>query len=64
MAILFELVIPRAFPSVLKAGDPWGIPSIYPALIVSVLFLVLGSLFSPKPKPEELQAFFSKKEAS
>ncbi len=58
-AILFELVIPRAFPSVLKAGDPWGIPSIYPALLVSVFFLVAGSLLSPKPKPEELKTFFT-----
>ncbi len=62
MAILFELVIPRVFPSVLRGGDPWGIPSIYPALLVSVLFLVAGSLLSPKPKPEELKIFFPKKD--
>ena len=60
-AIVYELVIPRAFPSVLKAGDPWGIPSIYPALLVSVFFLVAGSLLSPKPKPEELKTFFANK---
>jgi Na+/proline symporter len=59
-AVLCELVIPRAFPSVLKGGDPWGIPSIYPALLVSVFFLVAGSLLSPKPKPEELKTFFTK----
>lgn len=62
MAIVFELVIPRAFPSVLKGGDPWGIPSIYPAIVVSVLFLVIGSLLSPKPKAEQLEIFFPKKE--
>jgi Na+/proline symporter len=62
MAIIFELVIPRAFPSVLKGGDPWGIPSIYPAIVVSVLFLVIGSYLSAKPKPEELETFFPKKE--
>jgi SSS family solute:Na+ symporter/sodium/proline symporter len=62
MAIVFELVIPRAFPSVLRGGDPWGIPSIYPAIVVSVLFLVVGSLLSPKPKPEQLEKFFPKKE--
>jgi Na+/proline symporter len=61
-AILLELVIPRVFPSVLKGGDPWGIPSIYPALVVSVLFLVVGSYLSPKPKPEELKIFFPDKE--
>ena len=57
-AILFELVIPSAFPNVLKGGDPWGIPSIYPALAVSLLFLIIGSLASAKPKPEELAVFF------
>jgi SSS family solute:Na+ symporter/sodium/proline symporter len=62
MAIVFELVIPRAFPSVLKGGDPWGIPSIYPAIVVSVLFLVIGSYLSAKPKPEELETFFPKKQ--
>jgi SSS family solute:Na+ symporter/sodium/proline symporter len=57
-AILFELVIPSAFPNVLKGGDPWGIPSIYPALAVSLLFLIIGSLASAKPKPEELAVLF------
>ena len=57
-AILFGLVIPNAFPNVLKGGDPWGIPSIYPALAVSLLFLIIGSLASAKPKPEELAVFF------
>jgi SSS family solute:Na+ symporter/sodium/proline symporter len=61
MAILFELVIPRAFPSVMKGGDPWGIPSIYPAIIVSVLCLVIGSLVTEKPRAEELQKFFPEK---
>jgi Na+/proline symporter len=62
MAIIFELGIPHAFPSVLKGGDPWGIPSIYPAIVVSVLFLVIGSYLSAKPKPEELETFFPKKQ--
>ncbi len=57
-AILFELVIPNAFPNVLKGGDPWGIPSIYPALAVSLLFLIIGSLASPKPGPEQLIKLF------
>jgi Na+/proline symporter len=60
-AILFELVIPNVFPHVLKGGDPWGIPSIYPALAVSLLFLIIGSLASAKPKPEELAVFFQGK---
>jgi len=57
-AILFELVIPTIFPNVLKGGDPWGIPSIYPALTVSLLFLIIGSLASAKPRPEELVKLF------
>ncbi len=61
MALVFELVIPNAFPSVLKGGDPWGIPSIYPALAVSLLFLVVGSLLTKKPSPEQLETFFPAK---
>jgi len=43
-------------------GDPWGIPIIYPALIVSLGSLILVSLFTKKPKPEELKTFFPDKE--
>jgi len=42
-------------------GDPWGIPIIYPALIASLGALIIGSLLTPKPKPEELAKFFPKK---
>jgi SSS family solute:Na+ symporter/sodium/proline symporter len=62
MALIFELVIPNAFPSVLKGGDPWGIPSIYPAIIVSLLFLIVGSLLTKKPGPEQLEIFFRAKD--
>ncbi|MBN2199034.1 MAG: sodium:solute symporter family protein [Candidatus Aminicenantes bacterium] len=61
MAVVFELVIPNAFPSVLRQGDPWGVPSIYPALAVSLLALIFGSLLSPKPKPEDLAKLFPAK---
>jgi len=61
MALIFELIIPSAFPSVLKAGDPWGIPSIYPALAASLLFLVIGSLLTKKPSPEQLEKLFPAK---
>lgn len=61
MAVVFELVIPSAFPSVIKQGDPWGIPSIYPALAVSLLALVVGSLLTPKPKAEDLAKLFPAK---
>jgi len=61
MALIFELIIPNAFPSVLKGGDPWGIPSIYPAIVVSLLFLIVGSLLTKKPSSEQLEKFFPAK---
>ncbi len=42
-------------------GDPWGIPLIYPALLASLLSLIVVSLLTPKPKPEDLEKFFQKK---
>jgi hypothetical protein len=44
-------------------GDPWGIPLIYPALIASLGSLIIVSLLTKKPKPEDLAKFFPKKEA-
>jgi Na+/proline symporter len=61
MALIFELVIPNAFPSVLKGGDPWGVPSIYPAMAVSLLFLIIGSLLTKKPSQEQLEKLFPAK---
>ena len=42
-------------------GDPWGIPLIYPALIASLAALVIVSLLTKKPKPEDLEKFFPRK---
>jgi len=61
MALVLELVIPAAFPSALKGGDPWGVPSVYPALAVSLLFLVGGSLLTKKPTRDQLEQFFPAK---
>lgn len=61
MALIFELVIPIAFPEVIKGGDPWGIPSIYPSAAVSIAMLVIVSLLTAAPKPEELEKLFGKK---
>ncbi len=47
-------------PERVPDGDPWGIPIIYPALAVSLLSLVVVSLLTAKPKPEELEKFFPK----
>jgi len=48
-------------PSRAPEGDPWGIPIIYPALVVSIATLVVVSLLTPKQKPERLEKFFPKK---
>jgi len=42
-------------------GDPWGIPLIYPALIASLASLIIVSLLTRKPKPEDLEKFFPRK---
>ena len=42
-------------------GDPWGIPLIYPALIASLGSLIIVSLLTKKPKPEDLEKFFPQK---
>jgi SSS family solute:Na+ symporter/sodium/proline symporter len=58
MALLLELVIPNAFPSVMNGGDPWGIPSIYPAALVSIGALIIVSLLTPPPTAAELAPLF------
>jgi len=62
MALIFELLIPIAFPEVLMGGDPWGIPSIYPSAFVSIGMLLIVSWMTPPPKPEELGTLFDKTE--
>lgn len=60
LKILVEVLPPELAPD----GDPWGIPMIYPALIVSLGSLIIVSLLTKKPKPEELEKFFPKKQQS
>jgi Na+/proline symporter len=38
--------------------QPSGIPTVYPALILSVLSLVVISLLTPKPEEEKWRPFF------
>jgi Na+/proline symporter len=58
MVLFLDLVVPRAFPGVMQGGDPWGVPSIYPAGIISIGMLVVVSLLTPKPRPEDLVKLF------
>jgi SSS family solute:Na+ symporter/sodium/proline symporter len=58
MVLFFDLIVPRVMPHVMQGGDPWGIPSIYPAGIVSIGTLVVVSLLTPKPRPEDLVKLF------
>ena len=64
--IFFEIVLPRVAPSVMVAAkegsyfgaDAWGIPSIYPAAVISIGALVIVSLLTPKPSDEQLAPLF------
>jgi SSS family solute:Na+ symporter len=67
--IFFEIVLPRIAPSIMVAAkadsyfgaDPWGIPSIYPALAISLLSLVVVSYLTPPPDRECLEKLFPAK---
>ncbi|MDX9735876.1 MAG: hypothetical protein RBU36_17235, partial [Thermoanaerobaculia bacterium] len=69
--VFFEVVLPRIAPGVIEGakgagaayfgGDPWGIPSIYPAAILSIGALVVVSLLTPPPTEEQLAPLFGEK---
>jgi Na+/proline symporter len=58
MVVFFDLIVPRVMPHVMQGGDPWGVPSIYPAGIMSIGTLIVVSLLTPKPRPEDLVKLF------
>jgi SSS family solute:Na+ symporter len=60
-ALFLELIVPNAWPQVMQGGDPWGIPSIYPSLGISILSLVAVSLAGRPPSAETLEKLFPKK---
>ena len=72
--LFFELVLPRLAPSIVEGasgagagvfgGDPWGIPSIYPAALISIGSLVIVSLLTPPPTEAELAPLFGEKKAA
>ncbi len=49
-----SIMVPAGDPN----GDPWGIPLIYPALIFSILSLIVVSYLTKPPRPEELKELF------
>jgi SSS family solute:Na+ symporter len=70
--VLYQLVLPWLWPGVMEAApgpvgadvfgaDPFGIPSIYPAAVISIGLLVLVSLMTPAPKEEELRQLFAQR---
>jgi len=61
VTIILKIVSGRMPPALAPDGDPWGVPIIYPAVIVSMGALIIVSLLTKKPKPEELERFFPKK---
>ncbi len=63
MTVILDIIIPALFPSVMVGGDPWGIPSIYPSLTVSIGMLVLVSFMTPKPDRAVLAKLFPQTEA-
>ena len=58
MVIALDIVLPYAMPQVMIGGDPWGLPSIYPALAVSIGTLVIVSYMTPKPDRALLAKLF------
>jgi SSS family solute:Na+ symporter/sodium/proline symporter len=58
VVFILDIVITYGFPNLLIDGDPWGIPSIYPGLIVSIGSLVVISYLTPKPSQEVLVKLF------
>ncbi len=60
-AVVLDLVIPFGFPELMISGDPWGIPSIFPALVVSIGALVIVSYATPKPDASVLARLFPEK---
>jgi len=58
MVLALQIAVPSLFPQVMHGGDPWGIPSIYPAALVSIGTLIVVSLLTAPPSREELAPLF------
>ncbi len=49
-----SIMVPMGDPN----GDPWGIPLIYPALLFSIISLIVFSYLTKPPSAEELKELF------
>ncbi len=59
---VFLFIMTKVLPaSRVPDGDPWGIPLIYPALIVSIGSLIIVSLLTPRPEARTIEKFFPAK---
>ena len=59
---VFLFIMTKVLPaSRVPDGDPWGIPFIYPALIVSIGSLIIVSLLTPRPEARTIEKFFPAK---
>jgi len=62
VACLFLRIMAEVLPDrLVPDGDPWGIPLIYPALIISISALLIGSFATKKQSPEMIEKFFPEK---
>jgi Na+/proline symporter len=57
LRIMVEVLPPEMVPD----GDPWGIPIIFPGLVVSIGSLIIVSLMTKKPSHKEIEKFFPTK---
>ena len=62
ITIILKVISEMLPPELAPEGDPWGIPIIYPALLVSLGTLIIVSLLTKKPSVEEVEKFFPKKD--
>lgn len=58
--IFMEILFPHIFPSLMRGGDPLGIPSIFYSFSLSIAGLLIGSVFGSPPTEAELEPFFGK----
>jgi len=61
VVIVCDIIIPYAMPGVMISGDPWGIPSIYPAALASIGSLIIVSYLTPPPDKAVLDRLFPEK---